>query len=195
MSAVRGWRVLAAGLALAAAWQLGAAGWIVAKAELAQHLLERAWQASDGGRLVVRPWPWADTWPAARLVFERPGRELVVLGGASGRNLAFGPAHVGHSPWPGASGDTIIAGHRDTHFDFLGELLPGDRFALERGGQQHVYRVLEAGVLHERDAGLLAAGGDTVWLVTCYPFDAIEPGTPWRYVVRAAPDAPPRRVL
>ena len=55
------WLVLAAlGAAL-----LAAGLWLPAKAELAQHLLSRAWaEAHDEGG-AVKPWPWADTWPVA----------------------------------------------------------------------------------------------------------------------------------
>lgn len=49
--------------------------WIPAKAVLAQVLLQYAWtQTVDAGgpngtdpAAIHRPWPWADTWPVARL--------------------------------------------------------------------------------------------------------------------------------
>ena len=39
----------------------------------------------------MRPWPWADTWPVARLDLEPKGGRLVVLADASGRSLALIP--------------------------------------------------------------------------------------------------------
>ena len=62
------------------------------KAEVAQQLLNRAWTATSDDRRNVKPWPWADTWPVARLRLPGSGEPLTVLAGASGRNLAFAPA-------------------------------------------------------------------------------------------------------
>jgi len=41
-------------------------------------------------------------------------------------------------------------------------------------------------------AALLPTARPTLTLVTCYPFDALWPGTPLRYVVRAEEDGAPR---
>ncbi|MBT8063350.1 MAG: class GN sortase, partial [Gammaproteobacteria bacterium] len=77
---------------ITAAFLLLQALWIPAKAELAQWLMARAWQRSLEGSTDVRPWPWADTRPVAVLEAPRLGIRQFVLEGASGRNLAFGPA-------------------------------------------------------------------------------------------------------
>ena len=181
-------RALVGLLFLAAAWQAGSAGWIVTKAAAAQALLERAWARSEGGTLAVRPWPWADTWPVARLRLGGDQPPLLVLDGASGRNLAFGPARVLRSPWPGQGRGTLIAGHRDTHFGSLRTLRAGDGITLERGGRKRRYQVAQTGVVHQdASAELERLPGEGLVLVTCYPFDAVDPGTEWRYVVWARP--------
>ncbi len=113
---------------LAAAVALGGDGlWLHAKAVLAQALLAHAWSAAEAGDARPRPWPWADTWPVARLEVPRLGIEEIVLAGASGRVLAFAPGHVDGTPLPGEPGNAILAGHRDTTFRFLERLRPGDR--------------------------------------------------------------------
>ena len=101
-------------------WELGHGAWIHAKAWLAQLLLQRAWERTLRGEAAAKPWPWADTWPVARLRVPAHGVDLIVLSGVSGRTLAFGP---GHAP--------------------------------------------------------------ALVLMTCYPFDALAPGGPLRYVVTA----------
>ena len=111
-------------------WQFGEAIWIHAKAILAQVLIKHAWAQTTDGAARVRPWGWADTWPVARLSVPRLGIDQIVLAGASGRTLAFGPAHLGYSPDPGAAGNAVISGHRDTHFKFLGELAAGDEIVV-----------------------------------------------------------------
>ncbi|UCE88716.1 MAG: class GN sortase, partial [Pseudomonadota bacterium] len=78
------WWLLAGALALPGAWQLGHGAWIYAKAVLAQHLLHSAWQHTLAQRAVssqprILPWPWADTWPVARLQVPRLDVDLVVL--------------------------------------------------------------------------------------------------------------------
>ena len=190
MTARHGRRFAAAALLLVAAWQGADAARIALKASLAQALLARAWVRSEHGAHAIRPWPGADLWPAARLGLPRQGASAIVLAGASPRNLAFGPAHVAASGWPGEGRASVIAGHRDTHFSVLEQVAHGDPVTLERRGHQHVFRVVGTAVVH-RDAVALVAAADELVLVTCWPFRALAPGTPWRYVVRAAPEAAP----
>ena len=102
------------------------AAWIPLKAELAQVLLEQAWRRSEAGAIVARPWPWADTHPVAELQIPRLGLRQLVLDGASGRNLAFGPTAL--TPVSGA--DVVLSAHRDTHFSALQDLQPGDEILL-----------------------------------------------------------------
>lgn len=168
-------------------WQLGGAAWIQGKAWAAQVLLQRAWSETRGGARHVRPWPWADTWPVARLTVPALGIERIVLTGASGRTLAFGPAHLESSMAPGGDGHTILTGHRDTHFRFLADLAVGQVIELERhDGRRRRYEVRSTEVIDAREARLLPDEGRAVMsLVTCYPFDALAPGGPLRYVVTA----------
>ena len=182
----------AAGLFLVlGGWLLGSAGFIHAKAWLAQHLLERAWAGSaPDGRAdpsAVRPWPWADTYPVARLSVPRLGLEQIVLAGASGRTLAFGPGHMDGTAPPGSDGHSLLSGHRDTHFRFLEDLRPGDEIRIQRPDRGwRSYRVRESRVLPTPEARLRRADGTAaLTLVTCYPFDAVDPGGPQRYLVSA----------
>jgi sortase A len=170
-----------------AAWHGGRAAWIEAKAHLAQALIRRAWRQSSAGAGDTRPWPWADTHPVARLIVPGRGVDTFVLAGASGRTLAFGPGHLDGTPRPGARGNAVISGHRDTHFAFLRRLERGDQVLVERrDGRRHRFVVSSTRVVDRRDLGVVADAGDTrLTLVTCYPFDAIRPGGPLRYVVVA----------
>jgi sortase A len=65
-------------LAVASAIHLGQGAYIYAKAQLAQVLLERAWQRALAGEAAPKPWPWADTWPVARLEAPALGVDLFV---------------------------------------------------------------------------------------------------------------------
>ena len=168
-------------------WNLGQGAYIPAKAWLAQELMQRAWLRVTAGEDRAAPWPWADTWPVARLRAERQDVDLIVLAGGSGRTLAFAPGHLGASALPGEIGNTVIAGHRDTHFRFLEDVVRGDLIGIETVQGEHLlYRVIGADVVDARKGSLvLDTDAATLTLVTCYPFDAVEAGGPLRYVVTA----------
>ena len=168
-------------------WQLGQGAYIPAKAWVAQELMQRAWSRAEAGAAQPAPWPWADTWPVARLKVVDDDVSLIVLSGGSGRTLAFGPGHLSASALPGEAGNTVIAGHRDTHFAFLRRLSVGDSLVLETPeGERHLYKVVGLDVIDARRGNLqLDTDAPILSLVTCYPFEATDPGGPLRYVVTA----------
>lgn len=165
----------------------GKGTWIYAKAHLAQHLIEHAWERTLAGERQVRPWPWADTWPVARLYAPRHNADLYVLAGSSGSSLAFGPGHLDGSALPGEPGNCVISAHRDTQFGFLRRAQAGDELFVETAaGTVCRYLVTEHRIVHERETSVLdPVFGHRLTLITCYPFDAVMPGGPLRYVVTA----------
>jgi sortase A len=182
------WLQLAGAAVLAiAGWQLGHGLWIQAKAWVAQALIARAWSRTLAGESQARAWPWADTWPVAKLSVPRLGLERYVLAGANGAAMAFGPGHATGSALPGLEGNSVIGGHRDTHLAFLRELRIGDELIIERAdGAQVRYRAAEAMVLDRRETWVAKQEGPTrLTLITCYPFDALRAGGPQRYVLFA----------
>ena len=154
---------------------------------LAQSLMGRAWERTLAGEREVKPWPWADTWPVARLTVPDRKIDLFVLAGANGRAIAFGPGHVFGTALPGEDGNSVIGGHRDTHLAFLRDLKPGGELIVERqNGSLRHYRMKSAQVLDEKETWVMKQGGGTrMTLITCYPFDALTAGGPQRYVVFA----------
>ena len=161
-------------------------GWIHAKAGLAQVLLHRSWERTRAGGAEEKPWPWADTWPVARLTLP-DGGEHIVLAGATGRSLAFAPGHLDGSSEPGDDGTCVIAGHRDTQFSRLGLLEAGHKITLEdSAGQRYVYSVLTSAVVDQHDTWVLSENDvPTLVLITCWPLDSALPGGSQRYVVWA----------
>lgn len=165
---------------------------IEAKARLAQILIQDAWAETLSTGEIQKPWHWADTWPVARLRFpnHEDGREnnidLYVLEGAEGNSLAFGPGHHQGTELPGY-GASIIGGHRDTHFEFLREAQLRDEFQLQRmDGTWKSYRIEQIEVRNSETQPLLIdQDSDALYLITCYPFDALIPGGPMRYLVVA----------
>ncbi len=180
-------RLLVACLLCLGFWQLGQGAYIPAKAWLAQELMQRAWARTGSGEFRATPWPWADTWPVARITARSGEVDLIVLAGASGRTLAFGPGHMSVSAMPGEAGNAVIAGHRDTHFQFLKDVQLGELLKVESSkGMRHLYKVVGVDIVDSRKGSLLLdTEAAMLSLVTCYPFDAREAGGPFRYVVTA----------
>lgn len=180
-------RRVAALLLIAALVLLTWGVYIPAKAQLAQWLLRDAWQRGVETRQAVRPWPWADTWPVARLRVPRYGVDQLVLQGDSGAVLAFGPGLNPAGVYPGERGTSLISAHRDTHFRFLRRLQIGDRLMIQnRSGAQLVFVVRDTAVIDIRRARLRREHDTAlVSLVTCYPFEAVIPNGPLRYLVVA----------
>lgn len=183
------WRGLLVGLTAFGLAQIGSGFYILAKAALAQELLEQAWGETLEDGAPHRAWSWADTWPVARLVFPRYGVDLVVLEGASGEALAFGPGRMPAYARLGKPGTAIIAAHRDTHFRFLEKVQTGDEFWIETAdGIRHRYAVIDTVILDSRSETIGGdASGGTLVLLTCYPFDSLSVGGPLRYLVFATP--------
>ena len=163
--AVGSGRLLPAALLAAAGLALAGQGLAVpAKAALAQQLLQRAFAQSVASGAPVKPWPWADTWPVARIEVPRLGRSAVVLSGDSGEAMAFGPGHVRGTPEPGRRGTAVFVGHRDTHFAFLGEVRRGDVVEVVRAdGRRFRYRVTGARVADRQASGVDAGRPATGW--------------------------------
>jgi sortase A len=185
-------------LVLFVSWQWGNAARIHGKARLAQILIAHAWQQAiahpERPLSALKPWSWADTWPVARFQWqsdaaESPEADLWVLAGANGSSLAFGPGHMAGTAMPG-EGAMVIAGHRDTHFAFLASVQDGDQLRLQtRRGDWLSYVVKEIQVVNSESQMLTVdPTEDSLWLITCYPFNAINPGGPLRYLVKAVRD-------
>jgi len=168
------------------------AAYLEAKASLGQRLLLRAWDAAQATGASVKPWPWADTHPVARLSVPAQDIELLVLAGANGRTLAWGPGHLNGTSLPATRGHAVVTAHRDTHFAFLRTIRNGERIVVEApSGVKMSYRVERQFIAHHRALKLPDGGLDsTLSLVTCYPFDAIDPATPLRYAVVARAEPP-----
>lgn len=159
--------------------------YIQAKAWLAQHLIEQAWQqALVTPNEHVKPWFYADSYVTAQLNWPSQGKTLSILAGASGRNLAFAPSHYLPSGELGSEHGALIAGHNDTHFAFLQNVKIGEQFSLQtQSGALVQYQVRGVEVIHQSQHAFLQRSG--LYLLTCYPFDSLASGTELRILVSA----------
>jgi len=185
--------VLFAGVSLTAR-----AMYLHAKADLASVLIRRAWNKTVADGQPHRPWPWADTYPIARLRIPRLGYDEVVLEGATPRTLAFGPARLFSGAGLGEPGNVELAGHRTTWFRPLEDLEARDEIQVQwfdpRRGKlrERTYIVDDIRIVTPEEVTLLTpASSDALTLITCYPFGR-SPRSPQRFVVLASPAGPSR---
>jgi sortase A len=184
--------LLSALLLIAAALSWGDAAMIHLKAALAPQLIARAWTDTLAGLEAVKPWPWADTWPVARLQVPSLDIDLYVLAGANGASLPFGPGHLSGTAAPGTAGTSVIAGHRDTHFRFLEKLEAGTTISLElASGITRDYRVSHVDIIDARRERIWPEPDtEKLLLVSCKPSGRFDSRGPYRLLVTALPAAP-----
>lgn len=164
-----------AALLLSGVTTIGSALYIPIKAQLAQVLLDRAFDQSLQQGSPVKPWSWADTAPIARLEVPRLDAQEIVLSGGSGEAMAFGPTALIDDRRRGIS---ILAAHRDTHFAFVKDLTLGDNLSLERtDGSVEQYEITHFETVQWDSFTYPAHGGEGLLaLTTCYPFGTDMPG-------------------
>lgn len=154
--------------------------WIPLKAELAYGLMDRALAQQTDFETVAKPWSWADFGVLGKLTI---GEEVIhVLDRATNQALAFGAGR--HEEYP-AAGPFVLSGHRDTHFSVLESTREGDPVAYETRKGRTVYRVTDTRIFDLREGVLLPPGPDQMMLITCWPFDGIDPDTSKRFIVLA----------
>jgi sortase A len=119
------------------------------------------------------------------LSFPRQRATFAIVEGTTAGALRKGPGHLEGSAMPGKSGNTVIAGHRDTHFRVLKNVAVGDEIRIDAAEKSYRYRIVETKIVSPKDVRWLRPETDAViTLITCYPFYFIGPA-PKRFVVRA----------
>jgi len=189
-------RIFVALVLLAGASLTARAMYLHAKADLASVLIHRAWNKTMADGQPHPPWPWADTYPVARLRIPRLGYDEVVLEGATPRTLAFGPARLFSGAGLGEPGNVELAGHRTSWFRLLEDLGARDEIQIQwfdarrRKLRERTYVVDDIRIVSpEEVARLTPPSGDALTLITCYPFGH-SLRSPQRFVVLASPVGP-----
>ena len=79
----------------------------------------------------------------------------------------------------------MLAGHRDTSFSFLKEIKTGDILLLEGKDGKDRFIVRTTGVVRAEDLYLDGEMIGFLTLITCFPFRAVIPNPPDRFIVTA----------
>src|SRR2546423_8281640 len=109
--------------------------------------------------------------------------DAIVIEGVSRKQLSVGPGHMKDTAFPGAAGNAVITGHRDTFFRHIYELQKGDDILVRRNGQLFKYQVTGKKIVKPDDVSVLRQTTDPqLTLITCYPTYYIGPA-PERLVI------------
>ena len=124
--------------------------------------------------------------PEAMLRIPSAAMEVPVMEGTSGVVLNRGAGHLAGTAALDASGNIVLAGHRDGFFRRLKNVALGDRIEIAKGDSTDVYRVDQLQVVERTDVSSLRPSRKRMLtLVTCYPFFYLG-AAPQRYIVRAS---------
>jgi len=115
----------------------------------------------------------------------RLGLKVMVVQGDSPSILQRAVGHLPGTALPGDAGNVALAGHRDTFFRPLKDILPGDGVTLKTPEGNFQYRVESTAVVPPTDVRVIqASGGRILTLITCFPFYYVG-SAPDRFIVRA----------
>lgn len=121
-----------------------------------------------------------------RIDIPRLGMSIAILQGTTSRTLRLGAGHIESTPLPGTSGNSGIAGHRDTFFRELRNIRQNDQIQLQTTTGISSYAVDWMKIVEPSNTSILESPTteSTLTLVTCYPFELLGPA-PKRFIVHA----------
>ena len=94
--------------------------------------------------------------------------------GTNDAELAKGVGHYLQSVLPGKSDNTVLAGHRETVFNRLGELRIGQNIFISTAAGLFIYKVRNFRIVERSDKTVIVPTPQGVLtLATCYPFNFI----------------------
>jgi sortase A len=120
-----------------------------------------------------------------RIEIPRVGVSAMIGSGVDAQTLSHAVGHIPGTGLPGKAGNIGLAGHRDSFFRGLRGLTLKDRIEIATPDGQYEYAVDSIQIVEPGRADLLRpTAGETLTLVTCYPFSYIGQA-PKRFVVKA----------
>jgi len=157
------------------------------KAIIGQHYLEAAWQESLRNNRLSKPWRSADFYMIGELTVPRLKISRVILNSVSGEAMAWSIGRVANFNHALDKQPIILAGHRDSHMQFMSELNIGDKIELMMSdGVLKTYIISGTEVSDKTEVALspVTLGSESLILTTCWPFNAIKSGDQ-RYLIFA----------
>ena len=157
------------------------------KAIIGQHYLEVAWKESLKNNKLSKPWKSADFYMIGELRVPKLKVSRVILNSVSGEAMAWSIGQVANLNSALDKQPIILAGHRDSHMQFMSELNIGDKIELMMSdGLLRLYNISEAQINQKAtlDVSLPKFTNNSLILTTCWPFNSVRSGTQ-RYILIA----------
>jgi len=124
-----------------------------------------------------------------RIEIPRVELDVMALEGVRDYLLDKGVGHFPETPFPGLGGNTVFAGHRDTFFRQLRNVVENDTVHITMPWGRYSYAVDSIFVVNPEDVWVLdQRGQELLTMITCYPFDWLGPA-PRRIIITAQPVA------
>lgn len=120
-----------------------------------------------------------------RISIPRLHLSAIVEEGVDDVTLSRAVGHIPGTAFPGETGNIGVAGHRDTFFRALKDLQPQDEIDFTTHSGSFHYTVESLRVVEPDNIEVLKSeGGQTLTIVTCFPFQYIG-NAPRRFIVHA----------
>lgn len=117
--------------------------------------------------------------------FPTLNKKAAILEGTESPELKKGAGHYIGSAALGTIGNSVLAGHRDTVFRGLGELVAGDLIELESTDGTFTYKVTGSTIVDGNERNAIKPSDKAILtLITCYPFSYVG-SAPDRYLLSA----------
>jgi sortase A len=170
---------------------LGYAGYVVADAHAYQALEKTRFENVSRNDVLH---PVTEGGVIGEMDVPRLGIQTMVVQGDSAKILRRAVGHMPETPLPWESGNVALAGHRDSFFRPLRNIRAGDAITLKTVNGDFQYEVDSTEVVPASDMHVLdASNGQTLTLITCFPFYYVG-SAPNRFVVHAREVGSPAQV-
>ena len=157
------------------------------KAIIGQHYLEVAWKESLKSNKLSKPWKSADFYMIGELKVPKLKVSRVILNSVSGEAMAWSIGRVTNLNHAIDKQPIILAGHRDSHMQFMSELNIGDNIELMMSdGNVRSYIISKTEVSSKPEMSLspISLNREILILTTCWPFNSVQSGDQ-RYIIFA----------
>jgi len=178
---------LGCGLIILGLFGIAKASFMPIKAIIGQHYLEIAWQDSLKNNKLSKPWKSADFYMIGELTVPKFKISRVILNSVSGEALAWSIGQVTNLGTSPNNRPIILAGHRDSHMQFMSKLNIGDKIQLMMtDGVLKTYEISKLNITDKPELKIsnISINHDSLILTTCWPFNASKSGSQ-RYIVLA----------
>ena len=178
---------LGCGLIILGLFGIAKASLMPIKAIIGQHYLEVAWKDSLKNNKLSKPWKSADFYMIGELIIPKLKISRVILNSVSGEALAWSIGRINNIGSSSKNGPIILAGHRDSHMQFMSKLNIGDKIELMMtDGVLKTYEISKLDITDKPELKIsnISINHDSLILTTCWPFNASKSGSQ-RYIVLA----------